>query len=145
MSLREQLEALETMSAAQLKEEWRRVMKCPPPAGFSVALLERAIAYELQARRLGRLAKSAERDLRRLARRIASGEDVSASTEIRIKPGTRLVRDWGGSTHYVLVLEQGYSYADREYRSLSQVAAVITGARWSGPRFFGLKGRGAAA
>jgi hypothetical protein len=144
MSLREQLEALETMSAAQLKEEWRRVMKCPPPA-FSLALMERAIAYELQARRLGRLSKSAERELRRLAQRVSSGESISSSTDIRIKPGTRLVRDWGGSTHHVLVLEQGYSYADREYRSLSQVATVITGARWSGPRFFGLKGRGAAA
>lgn len=139
MMLDQQIDALPAMSAAELKEEWRRVMKTPPPE-FSPDLLGRAIAYELQARQLGCLSKTAQRELKRLGARLARGEDIGASAERRIKSGTRLVRDWGGRTHHVLVLEHGYRYSDREYRSLSQIASLITGTRWSGPRFFGLKG-----
>ncbi len=57
----------------------------------------------------------------------------------RIKAGTRLVREWGGISHHVVVLEDGYHYLERRYSSLSQIARDITGAHWSGPRFFGLK------
>lgn len=60
---------------------------------------------------------------------------------MRIKPGTRLVRDWGGNSHHVVVLEDGFLYQDRRYRSLTQIALDITGAKWSGPRFFGLVDR----
>jgi hypothetical protein len=142
MPMEEEVAALETMSVAQLKVEWRRVIKSPPPEAFSPDLMARAIAHELQSRQLGRLSRSAERELRKLVERVEQGEDIGASSDVRIKAGTRLVRDWGGRTHHVLVMEQGYIYADREYRSLSQIATLITGARWSGPRFFGLKGRG---
>lgn len=142
MSLDEQVAALQMMSAAQLRAEWRRVMKCEPPKAFSMDLVARAIAYEAQARQLGRLSRSAERELCKLVVRVEQGHDIAASSEVRVKAGSRLVRDWGGRTHHVLVMEQGYLYGDREYRSLSQIATLITGARWSGPRFFGLKGGG---
>ena len=60
---------------------------------------------------------------------------------MRIKPGTRLVRDWGGATHHVLVEERGFTYRDQRYGSLSEIVSTITGTKWSGPRFFGLTRR----
>ena len=128
------------MSSAQLREEWQRVMRTAPPA-FSPDLMERAIAYELQARRHGGLAPAVQRALDRVGRQLARTGKVSPSRETRLKPGTRLSRDWHGRTHHVLVMDEGYLFEERRYRSLSQVAAAITGTAWSGPRFFGLKPR----
>jgi hypothetical protein len=142
-SLDLELAALAAMSSAQLREEWQRVMRTAPPA-FSPDLLERAIAYELQARRHGGLSPAAQRALDRVGRQLARTGKVSQPRETRLKPGTRLSRDWHGRTHHVLVIDDGYLFEERRYRSLSQVAAAITGTAWSGPRFFGLKPREAA-
>ena len=142
-SLDQELAALAAMSSAQLREEWQRVMRSAPPA-FSPDLLERAIAYELQARRHGGLAPAVQRALDRVGRQLARTGKVSPPRETRLKAGTRLSRDWHGRTHHVLVIDDGYLFEERRYRSLSQVAAAITGTAWSGPRFFGLKAREAA-
>jgi hypothetical protein len=142
-SLDQQLVALAAMSSAQLREEWLRVMRTAPPA-FSPDLMERAIAYELQARRHGGLAPAVQRALDRVSRRLAGTGKVSPPRETRLKPGTRLSRDWHGRSEHVLVIDEGYLFEERRYRSLSQVAAAITGTAWSGPRFFGLKAREAA-
>lgn len=139
-SLNEELATLAAMSSAQLKEEWQRVMGTAPPA-ISPDLMERAIAYELQARRHGGLSPSTQRALDRVSRQLARTGKVSPPRETRLKPGTRLSRDWHGRTHHVLVIDDGYLFEERRYRSLSQVAVAITGTAWSGPRFFGLKRR----
>ena len=134
-----QLAALATMSSAQLRAEWARVYKAPAPP-LSADLLARGISWRLQERVHGGLTKPVARELQRLKRELDGGGKVATNVyEGRIKPGTRLVREWGGVSHHVLVLESGYHYRDRGYLSLSQIARDITGAHWSGPRFFGLK------
>ena len=142
-SLNGELAALRAMSTAQLQAEWQRVLRQPAPA-ISPDLLERGIAYELQARRHGRLPASNRRELARLARQLEHSGSVTPVGGTALKPGTRLSRDWHGRTHHVLVTDDGFLFKDRRYRSLSQVAAAITGATWSGPRFFGLKQRSRA-
>lgn len=134
-----QLAALQTMTQVQLRAEWLQVHRSPPPP-LTTDLLARGIAWKLQERAQGGLPPSAVRELARLAKELAGQENVNI-TAGRIKPGTRLVRDWGRASHHVTVLEQGYLYRDRHYRSLSQIARHITGSHMSGPRFFGLTGR----
>ena len=131
-----QLATLATMSPAQLRSEWLSLYKAPAPP-LTADLLARGIAWRLQERAHGGLSKSTLREVEQLRRQFERGRAARVS-DGRIKPGTRLVRDWGGKSHHVLILESGYLYQDRRYASLSQVARDITGARWSGPRFFGL-------
>lgn len=139
--LQTRLSALQHMTQAQLKAEWLRVYKAPSPA-LTTDLLARGIAWKLQERAHGGLASSTLREVARLAKQMAGSESVNI-TAGRIKPGTRLVRDWGRASHHVTVLEGGYLYRDRHYRSLSQIARDITGSHLSGPRFFGLTRQGA--
>ena len=138
--LEEELAALETMSSAQLRDEWRSVFRKPAPS-VSPDLLARAIAYHLQERRYGGLPQATKRQLQRLVRDYARTGQIACGPEIQLKPGTRLVREWGGSTHHVLVMDDGFLFEDRKFGSLTQIAKAITGTSWSGPRFFGLKGR----
>jgi hypothetical protein len=103
-------------------------------------LLVREVAYKLQENTHGGLSQALRRRLRTAGREVeantAGGDDT-----IVLKPGVRLVREWGGRSHHVVVLDDGFSYAGNRYRSLTEVARTITGARWSGPRFFGLRRR----
>lgn len=140
-SLKNRLNGLATLSPAELRAEWRRVYRTPAPA-LSPDLLTRGIAYRLQERVYGGLSPAVERQLLR----IASGDGApspAASPDTMLRPGTRLVRSWNVETHQVLVREDGYQLGEHVYASLSAVAFEITGTRWSGPRFFGLKGKGA--
>jgi DUF2924 family protein len=100
----------------------------------------RAIAYRIQEQAFGGLDPATRRQLDRAAADLANGRKPSGGP-ITIKPGTRLLREWGGVVHEVIVLEKSVRYQGEEWPSLSAVAREITGARWSGPRFFGLKGR----
>jgi hypothetical protein len=138
--LADQLAALATMSAAQLRQEWEWVHGEPAPPAFSRDLLARGIAWTLQEQVDGGLSAAAARKLANAARQIERWGRVSAAA-ITLKPGSRLARDWHGRTHHVLVLDDGYSYRERHYRSLTAIAREITGVAWSGPRFFGLTGR----
>jgi hypothetical protein len=133
-----QLAALQTMTATQLRAEWLRVCRSPAPP-LTADLLTRGIAWKLQERVHGGLPQSVVRELSRLAKELDGSERINI-TAGRIKPGTRLVRDWGRASHHVTVLERGFLYRDRHYRSLSQIARDITGSHISGPRFFGLTG-----
>jgi hypothetical protein len=127
-------------SRAALIGAWLKAYGRSPPRGISTRLLELAAAYNAQVQRFGGHKASTRQALHAIAagrakpstpsRRNAKG---TSST-----PGTRLIREWHGQTHLVDVLENGALYQGRTYRSLSEVARVITGARWSGPRFFGL-------
>jgi hypothetical protein len=140
-ALQAQLAALAHMTQAQLKAEWLRVYKAPAPA-LTADLLARGIAWKLQERALGGLTPATLREVARIAKQ-STGSASANVTAGRIKPGTRLVRDWGRSSHHVTVLDRGYLYRDRQYRSLSQIARDITGSHISGPRFFGLTGSSA--
>jgi hypothetical protein len=111
---------------------WRRTLKTAAPKGISTKLLDRIVAYEQQVQAQGGITPSVRRRLARLA----AGQPQSPRD--RLRPGARLVRDWNGVSHIVEVTEAGFVWQNRSYRSLSAVARAITGARWSGPRFFGL-------
>jgi hypothetical protein len=131
------LEALCDLTPDALRKEWRRLYRSQPPR-LSRDLLVRAIAYRIQELRHGGLSKATRRKLASLVEARGSGAETAKEGAQRIGVGARLVREWNGRTHTVTVEEDGFSYAGRNYRSLSAAALEITGARWSGPRFFGV-------
>ena len=106
---------------------------------LSRELLTRAITYKLQERALGGLSNSTLRKLESRNVEPTGGDARKATAPISLKPGTRLVREWRGVTHTVLVHADGVEWNGRRYRSLTVIAGEITGAHWSGPRFFGLR------
>ena len=136
--LTQDLKDLGTRGDDDLKE-WRRLYGTEAPRKIHRSLLITAIAYRMQENALGGLRPSARRHLTRIARNAADGRQVPDYPSLSPKPGTVLVRDWGGVTHQVKVLEDGILFRSKRYKSLSEVARVITGSRWSGPLFFGLK------
>ena len=125
------IDDIRSLSRSDLLERWTQHWGKEPPKYVSRRLLELSAAWHLQCRMYG----GPDRELRRLLRRGSRSEGGSPS----IKPGTRLVREWNGRTHHVEVLNKGFRWNDRTYRSLSSIARAITGAHWSGPRFFGLQ------
>jgi DUF2924 family protein len=133
------LNDLRTRGDDELKERWRNLYGTEPPRKIHRSLLIPAIAYRMQANALGGLKPAARRYLMRVARSVAGGRQASGYPSLSPKAGTVLVRDWGGVTHQVKVLEDGILFRSKRYKSLSEVARVITGSRWSGPLFFGLK------
>ena len=129
-----ELVALAEMSPTQLKERWVEVERSASPK-LSPPLLRRLLAHRLQERRLGGLSATVVRELERAA----LGEAGSSSRQaVPLTPGARLVREWNGQTINVEVREDGFWWNDRLWRSLSEIAGQVTGAHWSGPRFFGL-------
>jgi len=134
-----QLSALMELEPEQLRVAWRQHYRVPPPRGLSRDMLIRAIAYKIQEHAFGGLSKSTLRRLTTLARALESPEGASREPYPSLKPGTKLVREWGGTTHTVLVLDDGFEYLGQPYASLTKVAAVISGLHRSGPAFFGLK------
>lgn len=134
------LAALPGMTTAQLRTEWRRLHGHPPPDRLSPDLLRRGIGYKLQEAALGGLPPAIRRRLVGLSNNpLASMADLSIARSTRLKPGATLLRDWHGETHAVIVCDVGFEYQGRRYASLSEIARTITGAHWSGPRFFGLQ------
>jgi hypothetical protein len=142
--VREALARLPTASRAELREDWLQLYRNEPPTRLGRDLLIAAIAYGLQEQVLGGLRPELRRRLRHIAEQVSQGAEPSISAAPLFKPGTRLLRDWQGRTHEVLVSEEGFVWKQERYRSLSQIARAITGTRWSGPVFFGLKPRAAA-
>ena len=138
-ALSERLTALATLDATSLRAEWRRLYRSHPPKRAGRDLLARAIAYRLQERARGGLSATAKRKLRDLAEQLESGNGTVFDPGIVLKPGAKLLREWGGDTYVVIALEDGFEFEGRRYRSLSKIAREITGTHWSGPRFFGLK------
>ncbi len=130
------LDAVSQADRRTLVASWKSLFGEAPPNRLSAPLMRRFIAFEVQARDHGGLPKGFEN---RLAAAAQTAENGAAPA--RLKPGGRLLREWNGASHIVDVLEDGYRWRGRSYRSLSAVARAITGARWSGPRFFGVKTR----
>jgi len=127
-----QLAAIETMGLDVLRAEWRRSFKADPHPRISPDLLWRAVTHRVQEAAFGGLRAD-------VARKLASAAWAStAAPAAGLKSGTTLVREWHGRTHTVRALDQGFEYEGQRYRSLSIIAREITGAAWSGPRFFGL-------
>lgn len=133
------LAALQQLSRGELKQRWDRFYGSPCPPRMSRIFLLRALAYGIQEQALGGLDRATRRRLDRAAADLAAGR-TPAPPGPKIKPGTRLLREWQGKVHEVIVLEEGVEYRGEAWPSLSAVARKITGTRWSGPRFFGLKG-----
>ena len=131
--IRPAVNEIETMNRAALIATWDTYIGTPVPKGLSQSFLRRFLAFEVQSVRFGGLPKGFHRKLERQAR------DGASSSPVGPGPGGRLLREWNGVTHVVDVIEGGYRWNGGTYRSLSAVARAITGARWSGPRFFGLK------
>jgi Protein of unknown function (DUF2924) len=140
----EELAALCGDTVKSLRVRWRALWNSEPPKRISRELLIRAIAYRLQERTFGGLKPSTLRLLERVGKDGSSNES-SQTSRTRATPGTVLVREWQGTSYRVTVLDDGAVYRDRHYRSLSEVACAITGARWSGPLFFGLRRPGSEA
>lgn len=124
---------------AILRARWRAEFRSDPPPAFGPDLLRRSLAFKLQEQAYGKLPMATLRELDRLVTHYEKNPRGRFVAPRRIKPGSVLVRDWKGESHRVTVLDQGFGYNDKTYTSLSEIARAITGTRWNGPRFFGLR------
>ena len=131
VKLEQAIAGIEQLDRPGCLELWREVFGRPPPKYLSPQFLKRVLIWELQNRELGALSAKTERRLQQ----IASGKTPPAQA----KPGSHLIREWNGRTYQVEVIDGGYVIDGRTWRSLSAIARHITGARWSGPRFFGVQ------
>lgn len=134
LHLKQRLAALEAMDREALLVEWRRHFKTPPRNTRRDYLLAE-ISYHLQVQAHGGISPT----IRNKLERMAFGDQLQAQQKYSITNGTHLVREWNGVRHNVIVHEDGYEYSGKRYRSLSNIACEITGTRWSGPLFFGLR------
>jgi Protein of unknown function (DUF2924) len=128
---------LRSLGLEDLRHEWRRLYHREPPR-ISRDLLVLGLGYRLQELANGGLGKTTKRKLQTLAKSLRTTGRVVPAPALSLKPGARLVRVWGGRTHTVTITEDGFEYAGENYPSLTKIAQKITGAHWSGPRFFGL-------
>ncbi len=142
---REALSRLPILDIGELRQQWRGLYKTQATANLSRELLLRAVAYRMQEVALGVLRPARLRELRQMAQQFNRIGGASTPSRPELKPGTRLMREWQGRTYGVLVLDDGFLWQNRQYRSLSALAKKITGTAWSGPLFFGLKPNRTAA
>ena len=136
-AIERELDRIRSLDLEGLRGEWRRLNVSEPPK-ISRDLLVLALGYRLQEIEHGGLGKSTRRKLQTMAKALRTTGRVGPSPILSLKPGARLVREWRGRTHTVTVAEDGFEYAGTSYPSLTKIAKKITGAHWSGPRFFGL-------
>jgi hypothetical protein len=154
--LEREVAAICDLPREHLVARWEAAYGCPAPKGIKRGLLERAAAWHLQAKRLGGFSRSATQVIRDTTtankRKVhqhssgvagrsdnpSKGERQVAKQAVSARPGTRLMREWNGRMHLVDVTDNGFVFDGKTYRSLSAIARRITGAHWSGPRFFGL-------
>src|SRR5712671_6690814 len=139
INVAKELARLSALTIFELRGEWRRLHRTPPPMRLSRDLLTRGISYKPQERAYGGLSTATARKLERASADPLGRGAVTPAPPISLKAGTRLVREWRGVTHTVLVHADAFEWNGRRYRSLTIVAGEITGAHWSGPRFFGLR------
>jgi hypothetical protein len=136
-----QIAELAHRSTHELRFAWRQLHRVVPPQGLSRDLLIRALAHQLQEQSYGGTDRALQRRLQTLTgEREKRGASFDPAAGV-LKTGTTLVRQWRGHTHAVFVRDDGFEYEGQPYRSLSVIAKRITGAHWSGPRFFGLTKR----
>ena len=133
------LAALPTLSKAALGDVWKQFFGSTPPTQLRRNLMIPILAYRIQEQTFGSLSARAQQRLLDLRRAFEKGRDPVVARAPRIRPGTRLVRQWGDRVHLVSVESNGYEFQGARYQSLSEIARLITGTRWSGPLFFGIK------
>jgi Protein of unknown function (DUF2924) len=138
-ALTAEIMGLSKASIEDLRESWKTLYGKEPSGHIGRSFLIRAIAYRLQEKTFGGLKPSTRRLLARVAEETAAGRSPKSPSVRKAETGTILVREWHGAAHRVTVLREGVSFKGKRYRSLSEVAREITGSRWSGPRFFGIR------
>ena len=140
-ALAPEIEELQEATSANLKQRWRALYRTEAPRRISRDLLIRALAYRIQEKALGGLKSSTRRLLTKVAADASARRPIQVAAESALKPGMVLLREWHGTQHQVIVRENGIGFNGKLYKSLSQVAYRITGTKWSGPLFFGLKAK----
>jgi len=134
-----ELERLPKMSIVELRSRYRELFRTDPPKAFGRDLLRRNIAHRIQERAYGGLSRDHQRLLDQLVRAAQVKPNGRLELPRRIKPGSELVRTWNHRTYRVVVIEKGFAWDGQTYSSLSEIAFKITGTKWNGPRFFGLR------
>jgi len=130
---------LDRLSRSRLRDLWQKEVGGKPPGSFGREVLALGIAYVRQERRYGGLRKASVRELDHLFGRMLAGSAGEGAAPPLGRPGTILVREWQGTTHHVTVVAEGFIWNGRTHSSLSGIAQAITGTKWNGPRFFGLR------
>jgi hypothetical protein len=134
-----ELDQLPATPIADLRKRYRELFRTEPPRAFGPDLLRRSIAQNIQEKAYGGLPSPIKRQLDQMVR-AASGKPAGRlELPQRIKPGSELVRAWNRKTYRVTVVADGFAYAGKTFASLSEIAFAITGTKWNGPRFFGLR------
>jgi hypothetical protein len=141
-AIERELDRIRSLGLEELRLEWRRLFHSGPPK-ISRDLLALGVSYTLQELEHGGLGKATRRKLLTMANGLRKTGRIGPTPSLSLKPGARLIREWHGRTHTVTIAEDGFEYAGTNYTSLSKIAKKITGAHWSGPRFFGLLAAGA--
>lgn len=135
----DQIANLRTLSRQQLLDMWQKLYRNAAPNGIRRELIVPFLAYRIQENAYGGLRPAVRKELGRLARCLEGPAAATAPLlRPKIKVGTRMIRQWRGETHEVVVTQSGYEYRGASYGSLSEIARKITSMRWSGPAFFGL-------
>ncbi len=130
-------DGLKALDLHRLRREWTQLFGKKAPSGRCLDVLRRGIAWRQQEKAESGLSASAGRQLTRLTAALGRNPDHRVGSDIKV--GTILIREWQGTRHEVRVLDQDFEYGGKHYRSLSAIARFITGTRWNGPLFFGLK------
>ena len=141
LAVEAELSRLPTTPIADLRKRYRDLFRTEPPKAFGPDLLRRSIAHRIQEKAYGGLPANTRRLLDQLVKAAAAKPDGRLDLPRRIKPGSELVRTWNRRTYRVMVLEKGFAYDGKTFTSLSEIATLITGTKWNGPRFFGLRSR----
>jgi Protein of unknown function (DUF2924) len=134
-----ELDRLPTTPIADLRKRYRELFRAEPPKAFGPDLLRRSIAQRIQEKAYGGLSRAAQRLLDQLVKQALTKPNGRLELPRRIKPGSELVRTWKGKSYRVTVMANGFAYDGKTFTNLSEIASAITGTRWNGPRFFGLR------
>jgi hypothetical protein len=140
-ALADEIEALTAMSLGELRGYWASRWREPAPSYRAKDQISRAIAYRLQVEAFGGLPRTAKRQLAEFATRFETDRGFTPGPNVVLKPGSALIREWGGLRHEVAVVVGGFLYDGERFASLSKLAHRITGVKWNGPVFFGVKAR----
>ncbi|MGH6713105.1 MAG: DUF2924 domain-containing protein [Bradyrhizobium sp.] len=134
-----ELDRLPAMPITDLRKRYRELFKAEPPKAFGPDLLRRSIAHTIQEKAYGGLPPSIRRTLAQMVKTASAKPAGRLELPQRIKPGSELVRTWSRKTYRVTVTADGFVHGGKPYASLSEIAFAITGTKWNGPRFFGLR------
>ena len=133
------MENLIKMDTTALQKQWKAEFGAKPPHRASREYLLGSLAWQAQAKQMGGLSRAATRQINQLVQQLQDGKTLIPQNQLIIKPGTKLLREYQGIKHEVIVAEGGYRYQGHIYGSLSAIARQITGTRWNGKVFFGVK------